>query len=46
MSEIRYSALQRAFPEQAEELFAVADADARERLATYRQLAEYTLKQA
>lgn len=42
MSEIRYSALQRAFPEQAEELFAVADADARERLATYRQLAEYT----
>jgi pyruvate-ferredoxin/flavodoxin oxidoreductase len=41
MSEVRYSSLQRAFPDIAEELFAKAEADARERLAEYQRLAAH-----
>src|SRR5690606_28431010 len=40
LSEIRYSSLERAFPEQAQELFQHAEADAQERLAVYQRLAE------
>ncbi len=39
LSEVRYSALQRAFPEEAEALFAVSEADAKERLENYKRLA-------
>ncbi len=40
LSEVRYSSLERAFPEQAQELFQAAEEDARERLEVYRSLAE------
>ncbi len=40
MSEVRYAALTKTFPEQAEELFAKAEKDAKQRYETYRQLAE------
>lgn len=42
MSEVRYSSLQRAFPDVAEELFAQAEQDARERLQEYQRLASFT----
>jgi pyruvate-ferredoxin/flavodoxin oxidoreductase len=35
LSEVRYTKLQKAFPEVAEELFAVAEKQAKERLASY-----------
>lgn len=38
-SEVRYSSLFRQFPEMAEELFHKAERDAKERLATYKRLA-------
>lgn len=38
-SEVRYSALLRQFPEAAQELFAKAEQDARERLEMYKRLA-------
>ena len=37
--EVRYSSLKVAFPEQAEELFAAAEADSKDRLASYKRLA-------
>jgi pyruvate-ferredoxin/flavodoxin oxidoreductase len=40
MGQVRYSALQKAFPEQAEELFSMAERLANERYAIYRQMAE------
>jgi len=40
LSEVRYAALQRTFPEAAEELFAKAEEDARERYQTYLRLAQ------
>ncbi len=40
MGESRYTILQRTFPEQAEALFAEAEADAKRRYATYKALAE------
>jgi len=40
LSEIRYSSLGRAFPEEAEKLFSAAQEDALGRLAAYRRLAE------
>ncbi|MDR3591106.1 MAG: pyruvate:ferredoxin (flavodoxin) oxidoreductase [Negativicutes bacterium] len=40
-SEVRYSALLQQFPDTAEALFARAEQDARERLATYKRLAAY-----
>ncbi len=39
MGEVRYSALLKQFPDQAEELFEKTEADAKERLATYKRLA-------
>lgn len=39
MGEVRYSALQKQFPETAEALFTKTEQDARERLASYRKLA-------
>ena len=39
MSEVRYSSLQRTFPDVAEELFIQAEADAAERLREYQRLA-------
>ena len=38
--EVRYSSLLRTFPEIAEELFAKAEEDAKERLETYKKLAQ------
>ena len=38
--EVRYSALQKSFPEEAEELFAKAEKDAQERYESYKRLAE------
>lgn len=40
MSEVRYSSLQKAYPEIAEELFAKTEKDAMERLESYRRLAK------
>ncbi len=40
MGEVRYSSLQKQFPEMAEALFAKTEADAKDKLATYRRLAE------
>ncbi|ASW43146.1 pyruvate:ferredoxin (flavodoxin) oxidoreductase [Clostridium isatidis] len=40
MGEVRYASLAKAFPEQAEELFAKTEQDAMERLAGYKRLAE------
>ena len=40
MSEVRYSQLTTAFPETAEELFQKAEADAKHRYETYKNLAE------
>ncbi|WP_139904139.1 pyruvate:ferredoxin (flavodoxin) oxidoreductase [Clostridium thermarum] len=39
MSEVRYSSLAKAYPEQAEELFAKTEQDAKERLENYKRLA-------
>ncbi|NLK37155.1 MAG: pyruvate:ferredoxin (flavodoxin) oxidoreductase [Epulopiscium sp.] len=39
LSEVRYSALQRTFPEIAEELFEKSEADAKQRLESYKRLA-------
>ncbi len=39
MSEVRYSSLARQFPELAQELFAKAERDAKDRLETYKRLA-------
>ncbi len=39
LSEVRYSALQRTFPEAAEELFKQCEEDAKARLETYKRLA-------
>ncbi|HKM42414.1 MAG TPA: thiamine pyrophosphate-dependent enzyme, partial [Limnochordia bacterium] len=41
MSELRYSSLQRTFPDVAEELFAQAEADAQSRLDEYMRLASH-----
>ncbi|NLM04875.1 MAG: pyruvate:ferredoxin (flavodoxin) oxidoreductase [Clostridiales bacterium] len=38
--EVRYSALQKSFPEEAEELFSKAEKDAQERYESYKRLAE------
>ncbi|WP_346355318.1 pyruvate:ferredoxin (flavodoxin) oxidoreductase [Azotosporobacter soli] len=40
MGEVRYSSLQKQFPEMAEALFAKTEEDAKDKLATYRRLAE------
>ena len=40
MSEVRFRALTNEFPERAEELFAKAEAEAKERLKRYQKLAE------
>ncbi|WP_126310405.1 pyruvate:ferredoxin (flavodoxin) oxidoreductase [Methylomusa anaerophila] len=40
LGEVRYSSLQKLFPEQAEELFAKTAKDAAERLAGYKRLAQ------
>ena len=40
MGEVRYASLAKAYPEEAEELFAKTEKDAMERLAGYRKLAE------
>ncbi|NME82553.1 pyruvate:ferredoxin (flavodoxin) oxidoreductase [Clostridium sp. SM-530-WT-3G] len=40
MSEVRYAALAKEFPEEAEELFAKTEADAMERYQNYKRLAE------
>ena len=42
MKEVRYSSLLRKFPETAEELFAKAEADAKDRTETYLALAAGT----
>lgn len=39
MGEVRYTSLQKAFPDIAEEIFQKAEKDAEERLATYKKLA-------
>ena len=39
MGEVRYSALLKQFPDQAEALFEKTEHDAKERLATYKRLA-------
>lgn len=39
LSEVRYTSLQKAFPEVAEELFAVAEQQAKERYASYKRFA-------
>jgi pyruvate-ferredoxin/flavodoxin oxidoreductase len=41
LSQVRYSALAKQFPEQAEELFAMAEENAKERLESYKRLASY-----
>ena len=38
--EVRYSSLKGTFPEVAEDLYAVAEEDAKERLASYKRMAE------
>ena len=40
MSQVRYSSLEKAFPDQAEELFRQAEAYAKEKYEIYKQLAE------
>ncbi|MBE6062113.1 MAG: pyruvate:ferredoxin (flavodoxin) oxidoreductase [Clostridium butyricum] len=40
MGEVRYDSLAKAFPKEAEELFEKSEADANERLNTYKKLAE------
>ena len=40
MGEVRYTSLQKAFPEVAEELFAKAEKDAKEQYETYKKLAD------
>ena len=41
LSEVRYAALLRTFPEIAEDLFAKSEMDARERYAAYSRLADW-----
>lgn len=43
--EIRYSALQRSFPDRAEKLFALAEENAAERLGIYKQLSKMKLEE-
>jgi len=38
MGEVRYSSLQKQFPEQADALFDKTEKDAKERLQTYKRL--------
>jgi pyruvate-ferredoxin/flavodoxin oxidoreductase len=40
MKQVRYTSLQKAFPEIAEELFVKAEEDAKERYETYKKMAE------
>lgn len=40
MDEVRYSSLQKTFPDVAEELFKAAEEDAKERLETYKRMAQ------
>ena len=40
MGEVRYSSLQKQYPEHAEALFAKTEKDAKDRLATYKKLAQ------
>jgi pyruvate-ferredoxin/flavodoxin oxidoreductase len=40
MGEVRYSSLKKQFPEQAEALFAKTEADAKDKLATYKRMAD------
>ena len=40
MSEVRYASLAKTFPEQAEELFALTEENAMERLENYKRLAK------
>ena len=49
MGEVRYSALQKQFPDKAEEMFSKTEAEAMERLETYRRMADIyrtTVKEA
>ena len=39
-TEVRYTSLKRSFPEQADELFAVAEQDAKEKYEKYKKMAE------
>ena len=39
MGEVRYSALERTFPEEAKVLIAMAEEDAKEKYERYRQMA-------
>jgi pyruvate-ferredoxin/flavodoxin oxidoreductase len=40
MNQVRYSSLVSAFPEQAEELFAKAEREAKEKYENYKKMAE------
>ncbi|HWT26598.1 MAG TPA: pyruvate:ferredoxin (flavodoxin) oxidoreductase, partial [Mobilitalea sp.] len=40
MNQVRYSSLEKAFPEKAEELFTMAEKNAKERYAIYKQMAD------
>ena len=40
MGEVRYSSLQKQFPEQAEALFVKTEQDAKERLESYKRMAK------
>ena len=40
-SEVRYASLSKAFPDEAEALFAKTEKDAKERLDSYKRLASY-----
>jgi pyruvate-ferredoxin/flavodoxin oxidoreductase len=41
LDQVRYASLLSEFPDQAEELFAKAEKDARERYESYRRMADY-----
>ena len=41
MSEIRYSKLKNVFPDQADEIFSLAEQHAKERYQMYKQLASF-----
>ena len=43
MKQVRYSAVAKQFPDVAEELFAQAEESAKERLESYKRLANYEL---
>jgi pyruvate-ferredoxin/flavodoxin oxidoreductase len=40
LSEVRYASLKQLFPDHAEELFKKTEEDAKERLATYKKMAQ------